>query len=250
MKKIAFSLVVILGIVLAFQFTKAPEEPLKVAITSLDGGVVLLELFTSQGCSSCPPADKLLDKTLAENKNVIGISYHVDYWNYIGWKDPFSTEEYTNYQRAYASKFNSQSIYTPQLVVDGKTHFTGSDSQQLYKRLTNKDNFLEKTLSISEISKNQGVVKFELKSDTKQDLLTAVLVIEQRSTEVTRGENKNRNLTNSNIVVAREVIANTDAASITITIPNYVKPSDKLKLITFSQTKDLQVTSAAQVALK
>jgi len=85
--------------------------------------VVVLELFTSQGCSSCPKADELLsevrDGAANENVDVIVLSYHVDYWNYIGWKDPYSKKAYSNKQRAYSGKFNSSSIYTPQIVVNG-----------------------------------------------------------------------------------------------------------------------------------
>ena len=90
--------------------------------------IVVLELFTSQGCSSCPPADALLNevKYKYSNNQVIALSYHVDYWNYIGWKDPFSKKEFSDKQRAYSSKFYSNSIYTPQIVVNGKEHFVGS----------------------------------------------------------------------------------------------------------------------------
>lgn len=250
MKKIVFSLVIFLGILLAFQFTKPNEATLRGDIVNAKDGVVLLELFTSQGCSSCPPADKLLDKTLAENTKVIGVSYHVDYWNYIGWKDPFSAEEYTNYQRAYASKFNSESIYTPQLVLNGKTHFTGSDSRQLYRRLSDEANYLPGTLKISTIKRERNTINFELISNKTTDLLTAVLVIEQRQTEVTRGENRNRDLTNSNIVIAREVMANIGATSVTMKVPKFVKTSDQLKIIAFSQNQDLQVQSVTQKTLK
>jgi len=90
---------------------------------------IVLELFTSQGCSSCPPADALLEEIREQYKgeNVFVLSYHVDYWNRLGWKDPFSDEKYSDYQRIYGQQFNSRSIYTPQLVVNGSEHFTGSN---------------------------------------------------------------------------------------------------------------------------
>ena len=118
MKKILFTILLAIGIVLAFQFTTTEVSEENPTSNTRTDQVILLELFTSQGCSSCPSADRLLDKTLANHKNVIGLSYHVDYWNYIGWKDPFSSKVYSNYQRAYGSKFRSSSIYTPQLAVE------------------------------------------------------------------------------------------------------------------------------------
>ncbi|HEV8581479.1 MAG TPA: DUF1223 domain-containing protein [Thermoanaerobaculia bacterium] len=93
-------------------------------------GIAVVELFTSQGCSSCPPADRLLSK-LAENPAykgaVIPLSFHVDYWNYIGWTDPYSSSRWSKRQQAYASQvFHSNRIYTPQVVVNGRSECVGS----------------------------------------------------------------------------------------------------------------------------
>jgi hypothetical protein len=86
---------------------------------------IIIELFTSQGCSSCPPADRLL-KRLAGDPRVIPLSFHVDYWNYIGWTDPFSSKRWSERQQGYARAFRSNRIYTPQLVVSGRTGASGS----------------------------------------------------------------------------------------------------------------------------
>lgn len=86
---------------------------------------VVLELFTSQGCSSCPPADALLGE-LAKRDDVVTLAFHIDYWDYIGWKDPFDDPAYTARQRAYAATLGQRTIYTPQLVIDGVTHVVGS----------------------------------------------------------------------------------------------------------------------------
>ena len=95
--------------------------------------VAVLELFTSQGCSSCPSADKLVSNYISK-KNVFVLSFHVDYWNRYGWQDPFSSREYSQRQENY-SKFLKAGIYTPQLVINGQTQMIGSDESRISNSL-------------------------------------------------------------------------------------------------------------------
>ena len=92
-----------------------------------EGAAVVVELFTSQGCSSCPPADALLSELGSSTKGVIPLAYHVDYWNYLGWQDSFSSREFSERQSDYARVMNLTGDYTPQMVVDGQWQFVGSD---------------------------------------------------------------------------------------------------------------------------
>ncbi|MES1242578.1 MAG: DUF1223 domain-containing protein [Acidobacteriota bacterium] len=98
-------------------------------------GPVVVELFTSQGCSSCPPADRLLSK-LGQDPRVIPLAFHVDYWNYIGWTDPFSSKAWSQRQQGYARAFHSNRIYTPQLVVSGRSQVVGSDEAGIRRSIS------------------------------------------------------------------------------------------------------------------
>src|SRR4051812_36045144 len=103
------------------------------ALSGVDGPTpVIVELFTSEGCSDCPAADTLLEKIVAAQPiagaQIIGLGQHVAYWDRQGWKDRFSSAAFTSRQQAYQTRFNTESIYTPQMVVDGRAEFVGSDA--------------------------------------------------------------------------------------------------------------------------
>ncbi len=213
--------------------------------------IVVLELFTSQGCSSCPPADRLLNDVKSDN--IIALSYHVDYWNYIGWKDPFSKSEYTNRQRSYSLKFDSSTIYTPQLVINGQEHIVGSDRRLLNQKLNKygKQSNMNR-VELTEVSKSEDQVSFNYKvegSITNKNIRT-ILVINERKTSVKRGENRNRELINTNIVINElrfQLEENSGKGS--IIIPEIVKSSDVLSLIVVIENDELDITGAGQNVL-
>lgn len=96
--------------------------------TAEPGGPVIVELFTSQGCSSCPPADRLLDKLAASGTDLAPLAFHVDYWDELGWPDPFASPAWSERQRQYATALGEGRVYTPELVVGGKTGMVGSNA--------------------------------------------------------------------------------------------------------------------------
>ena len=117
-----------------------------IALAISSGGVraapptpVIVELFTSEGCSDCPPADTLLEKLIATQPvpgaEIIGLGQHVDYWDRLGWKDRFSSAALTSRQQLYQARFGTESIYTPQMVVDGRAELVGSDATAARKAI-------------------------------------------------------------------------------------------------------------------
>lgn len=117
---------------------------------------VVVELFTSQSCSSCPPADRILD-AISSHENVIALGFHVDYWDHLDWKDTFSREFATDRQRGYAKARNTVRIFTPQMVVNGDKDFTGSDRNQLKRAV-----FGARDIDPVLLSFHQGRIHIEL----------------------------------------------------------------------------------------
>ena len=173
-------------------------------------GFAVIELFTSEGCSSCPPADKLLetiDKEYA-GKNVLVLSYHVDYWNKLGWKDEFSNAENTARQNYYANHFRLNSIYTPQAVVNGTTEFVGSDRNKMTNTIEQSKK-INKTITLSaSVDNNKVMVDYKVNDQSGGESMLIALVQKQATTEVKRGENGGRKLHHINIVREFQLVKN------------------------------------------
>ena len=218
--------------------------------------VVVLELFTSQGCSSCPPADKLLEeiKNTYNPSEVIPLSYHVDYWDYIGWKDPYASKKFTHKQRIYAQKFFSSSIYTPQLVINAKEHLVGSDKVKIINRikqlLQKKNN--TNIIKIKNAVKQNNKVDFsyQINGDTKRKKIHFLLVLNERITKIKNGENRNRTLTNNNIVITEEIKPITSSkGNYQLSIPKTITEKDTLKLIILISDESLDINTGVQYNL-
>lgn len=166
--------------------------------------LVLAELFTSEGCNSCPPADELLQMLLDEQPVagvvVVPLSEHVTYWDHQGWKDPFSAQQFTIRQQQYGLRFNLDSIYTPQLVIDGAAEFVGSDRRSIERGLKasgRKPELILKAVGTQTIDVTASGPGLSAERDAE---LFFVVAEDRLSVDVKRGENANKTLTHSGVV--------------------------------------------------
>jgi hypothetical protein len=155
---------------------------------------VLLELFTSQGCSSCPPADRLLEQLdkdqPVEGLEIIPLAFHIDYWNYLGWSDPFSSKEFSRRQYAYAAAWDAGNVYTPEAVINGSTHCNGADREAV----------LENLKPLKRLALNRNHLGVEISGLIPGASLYIAFSQDGLKSEVKRGENSGRILENDAVV--------------------------------------------------
>lgn len=171
---------------------------------------VVLELFTSQGCSSCPPADALLSRLRHEDfggNTVIPLAYHVDYWNYLGWSDPFSSPRWSQRQKLYAKALQQDQVYTPQIVINGTVQLVGSADgairAEIRRQLRGSD---RGAVFIDRAARAGNLVEVDLRARLDAGVsggplkVFVVLFENGVTTSVARGENARRSLANDAIV--------------------------------------------------
>ena len=172
---------------------------------------VVVELFTSEGCSSCPPADSLL-KELSEEQSldgaeIIALEEHVDYWNHLGWNDPFSSPDFTRRQEDYATTLPDGGVYTPQMIVDGRVQFVGSRSNEAREKIRSAALHLKSRLLLTSITPSEPHSRsFELRLDAATALSNSHLDLWLAVTEknlqshVSAGENSGQTLEHAPVV--------------------------------------------------
>lgn len=215
--KRGLTIATLIGVLLLLTFAVRRPGP------RAEGGrprTVVLELFTSQGCSSCPPADQLLSKLRREDfggSTVIPLAYHVDYWNYLGWSDPFSSPRWSRRQNEYARAMKAQ-IFTPQLVINGSVQLVGSAGgairAEIERQLRGVDRgavFIDRAALVG----NEIAVDFRARLDARAGSGRAHVVValfeNGVTTAVASGENAHRSLTNDAIVRWQESPLDLDA---------------------------------------
>jgi hypothetical protein len=190
--------------------------------------LVVVELFTSQGCSSCPPADDYLAE-IARRQGVLALSQHVDYWNYMGWKDPYSSAQASKRQKGYAKSLSARYVYTPQIVVDGRAQEVGSNREAVETMLAEARRVIDKKLPLRVYGGAINEVKLVLPAapapsktakepDEKPRAATIWLVAfdSSHSSKVKRGENRGKTLVNYNVVRAMRAVGEWDGKKQTV----------------------------------
>lgn len=161
---------------------------------------VVVELFTSQGCSSCPPADRLL-RELSEEDGVIALALHVDYWDYIGWQDKFALPQFTKRQKYYAHAMGEKMIYTPQIVVNGQSHVVGSDVdvvRALIDQHSNDGSSID--LTVERQGSSAVITANGRHADLPEMDVHLVQYLDEQPVTISRGENSGKTIVYSNIV--------------------------------------------------
>lgn len=190
------------------------EMPLVARAGEASGrGPVVIEMFTSQGCSSCPPADEMFTR-FAQRPDVIALSLHVDYWDYLGWEDPFAQPAFTSRQKAYARAAGSRSIFTPQMIVEGSASLVGGDEATL-DALIAQQKSLPASVAMT-VSGTKGQYVIELRADPplpRGAVVQIVRYMPQARVEILRGENAGLVVDYANVVTAWHAVADWDGST-------------------------------------
>lgn len=185
-----------------------------------DRSFAVVELFTSEGCWSCPPADKLIAKLEKDNQNkkLFIMAFHVDYWDHQGWKDRFSKAEFTERQRQYASWMKLHTLYTPQLVINGKVEMVGSETSRVLggiQSATLENHPQNLAVKIDKYESTHLQVSYTSSSLSKHSTILMALVQKEASSRVSAGENAGKSLSHVQIVrqLQRRVLKAKDSFS-------------------------------------
>ncbi len=176
---------------------------------------VVVELFTSQGCSSCPPADAVLTDLAAHRPDVLALAFHVTYWDSLGWKDPYGLSQATARQRSYVSTLHAENAYTPQMVVDGRWEFVGSDRGTALAAIQAAP---QKPVSVR-IARDSSGLSIDVGDGIGAAHVLLVGFDSMHRTPIGRGENGGRTLLESNIVRSLATVGDWSGGSLVLKAP-------------------------------
>jgi len=220
-----------------------------------DKGFAVVELFTSEGCSSCPPADAVVAKIEKESagKPIYILAFHVDYWNRLGWKDVFSSAAYSERQNQYAQWLNLSSVYTPQVVVNGRTEFVGSEEGTLRNAIkTNlqKEAVAQINLSNVKFDHNKAELQYQTQGKTANSILLLAIVQKSAATKVERGENAGHTLSHVQIVRGIESVSLKGSnGSASIEVPKGFDTNGSQIIAFLQNTTTGEITGATKASL-
>jgi hypothetical protein len=190
---------------------------------------VLVELFTSEGCSSCPPADRLLEKL---DPQAIVLSEHVDYWNHLGWKDPFSSAAFTARQQAYGRIFNIESVYTPQMVVDGEAQVVGNDANKAAEAIAKA---VRRKKADVRISRTEAGLRVDIEAPPASAEIFLALAEDSAASEVSAGENNGRHLHHVAVLRSMHKIGSVKRGATFSRVVELPRPAGLQRVIVFLQ---------------
>jgi len=209
----------------------------------------VVELFTSEGCSSCPPAEALLRK-LADEPNILALEFHVDYWDYIGWPDPYADAKYTQRQRDYAQYFDSRAVYTPQMVFQGGHEAPGSRPSEVRKNIAKAQALPSVPVSLTMTAGDQLKLKIDATNLSADADLLLVTYDDYRKSVVTRGENAGKLLIHRHVVRSIESIGSWAGAALQLVRDRPAVMSDQAGCAVLVQAKgDGRILGAASITL-
>ena len=223
---------------------------------------VIVELFTSEGCSSCPPADALLRKLEeaqpVSNAEIIVLGEHVDYWNYIGWTDRFSSKQFTERQQQYADRFNLDSSYTPQMVVDGSAELNGADESRAKKAIAQSANAARVNVSLLLQEATAQSVQLKVNVDASPVAADADVVLAvteaHLQTHVKKGENGGHTLNHTGAVrwlqKIGEVHGSAFSAEPVVKLDPGWKRADLRAVVFVQEKRNRRIVGAAAVRLQ
>ena len=176
---------------------------------------VVVELFTSQGCSSCPPANAYLNEMSQVRRDVLALAFHVTYWDRLGWKDPFSLAAATDRQAVYGRRFGDGS-YTPEMVVDGAASAVGSDRGQVGSAIENAKRKGQTAAAVN-VTKSGDQVSIEVGAGSGSGRILLIGFDREHTTAIGRGENSGRTLTEANVVRSFRAVGQWSGAAVRLT---------------------------------
>lgn len=215
----------------------------------------VVELFTAEGCSSCPDADELLKEMTgilrAEGKEVLSLAFHVTYWNHLGWEDPYSNEIFTQRQKNYIESLKFEQLYTPQAIVNGQKEFIGSNPIGFRNEVTAALATMP-SYAIQAQARKVGdllVVNYELNADPKRIEMNIAVVEKEITHQVLRGENKNRTLKHYHVVKSLNVITPVIKGEAVTHWPPGLAPEKASLILYLQNTKSLKIVGATQLTI-